>query len=103
MKKQRDDKSFTENPTSSYHVPVLLLETIEGLNIRPDGIYVDCTFGGGGHAKEILKQLDQKGKLIASTRTLMQRRIFRQMTGLYLFRTTSGICNAFSSSTAFER
>ena len=65
MKKQRDDKSSTENPTSSYHVPVLLHETISGLNIRPGGIYVDCTFGGGGHSKEVLKQLDLKGKLIA--------------------------------------
>ena len=41
----------------TYHKPVLLAESIEGLNIKPDGIYVDVTFGGGGHSKEILKNL----------------------------------------------
>ena len=48
----------------SYHQPVLLNECIEGLNIRPDGIYVDLTYGGGGHSKEILKRL-KTGRLIA--------------------------------------
>ncbi|MFC4723369.1 16S rRNA (cytosine(1402)-N(4))-methyltransferase RsmH [Geojedonia litorea] len=48
-----------------YHNPVLLRETVEGLNIKQDGIYVDVTFGGGGHSKEILKQLGPKGKLYA--------------------------------------
>ena len=48
-----------------YHKPVLLTETVQGLNIQPNGVYVDVTFGGGGHAKEILKCLDSEGKLIA--------------------------------------
>lgn len=47
-----------------YHNPVLLHESIKGLNIRPDGIYVDATFGGGGHSKEILRRLE-KGRVIA--------------------------------------
>ena len=46
-----------------YHVPALLTETIDGLNIKSDGVYVDCTFGGGGHAREILKRLGKHGKL----------------------------------------
>lgn len=48
----------------AYHIPALLNETIEGLNIKPDGVYVDVTFGGGGHAKEILKKLSTQGKLV---------------------------------------
>lgn len=48
-----------------YHMPVMPAEVVEALNIRPSGIYVDVTFGGGGHSREILKQLDDKGKLIA--------------------------------------
>jgi len=47
-----------------YHIPALLKESIDGLNIQPDGIYVDVTFGGGGHSMEILKRL-KTGKLIA--------------------------------------
>ncbi len=50
---------------NNYHVPVLLQECIEGLAIKPDGVYVDVTFGGGGHSREILKHLNDKGVLIA--------------------------------------
>ena len=48
-----------------YHDPVLLKKSVECLVTNPDGIYVDCTFGGGGHSKEILSQLSEKGKLFA--------------------------------------
>jgi len=48
-----------------YHNPVLLHPTVDGLNIKPDGVYVDVTFGGGGHSKEILKRLGPNGKLFA--------------------------------------
>jgi len=47
-----------------HHIPVLLNEVITGLNIKPSGIYVDCTMGGGGHSSEILKKLSSSGKLI---------------------------------------
>ena len=47
-----------------YHNPVLLQASVDGLNIKPDGIYVDVTFGGGGHSKEILKRLGPERKVI---------------------------------------
>jgi 16S rRNA (cytosine1402-N4)-methyltransferase len=49
----------------SYHNPVMLHESVDGLDIKKDGIYVDVTYGGGGHSKEILKRLGEKGRLIA--------------------------------------
>lgn len=48
-----------------YHIPALLDETIDGLHIKPGGVYVDVTFGGGGHSRAILSRLNEKGKLIA--------------------------------------
>lgn len=48
-----------------YHNPVLLKQSVDGLNINPDGVYVDVTFGGGGHSREILSRLGPKGKLFA--------------------------------------
>ena len=53
---------------SNYHIPVILEDTIEGLNIKPDGIYVDGTIGGAGHSKEIVKRLSDKGMLIGIDR-----------------------------------
>jgi 16S rRNA (cytosine1402-N4)-methyltransferase len=50
---------------TEYHSPVLLKESVDGLNINPDGVYVDVTFGGGGHSREILNRLGPNGKLIA--------------------------------------
>ena len=49
----------------TYHIPVLLKESIDGMSIKPNGVYVDVTFGGGGHSKEILSRLGENGKLYA--------------------------------------
>lgn len=52
------------NEEITYHVPVLLKESVDGMNIKPEGTYVDVTFGGGGHSKEILNRLGKNGKLL---------------------------------------
>jgi 16S rRNA (cytosine1402-N4)-methyltransferase len=57
--------SNDENQQQPYHVPVLLNEVLDTLSIKPDGVYVDCTFGGGGHSRAMLNQLGAEGKLIA--------------------------------------
>jgi 16S rRNA (cytosine1402-N4)-methyltransferase len=67
-KKLSNEKSTiqqTNNSSQDYHVPVLFNETIDSLNIHPDGIYVDCTFGGGGHSRGILERLNENGRLVA--------------------------------------
>lgn len=48
-----------------YHIPALLTETVDGLNVKLDGVYVDVTFGGGGHSREIMRRLGKKGKLVS--------------------------------------
>lgn len=50
---------------NAYHIPVLYNESLEALNIKPDGVYVDCTFGGGGHSRGILEKLSNAGRLVA--------------------------------------
>ena len=52
-----------EEKETSYHVPVMLDESVKGLNIQEGGIYVDVTFGGGGHSREIVKRMDSDGEL----------------------------------------
>ncbi|HWI92289.1 MAG TPA: 16S rRNA (cytosine(1402)-N(4))-methyltransferase RsmH [Flavisolibacter sp.] len=64
-KGKKNSSEKTHEELQSYHIPVLLNEVIESLNIKPNGIYVDCTFGGGGHSRSILQRLKEEGRLIA--------------------------------------
>jgi 16S rRNA (cytosine1402-N4)-methyltransferase len=68
MKKQHVSESqlpAASPDTTAYHIPVLLQEVLEQLKIKPDGTYVDCTFGGGGHSRAILERLGPGGRLVA--------------------------------------
>lgn len=60
MVRQNDERDMDMD---TYHIPVMLQQTVDGLDIRPDGTYVDLTYGGGGHSKEILRRLGEHGRL----------------------------------------
>lgn len=65
MPENENKKAIVEGNENTYHIPVLLNESIDALNINPSGVYVDCTFGGGGHARAILSHLNAQGRLYA--------------------------------------
>lgn len=63
--KKENNSAQSNTDSTAYHIPVLLTEVMQWLDIKPDGVYVDCTFGGGGHSRAILERLSEKGRLIA--------------------------------------
>lgn len=65
MPENENKEAIVEGNENTYHIPVLLNESIDALNINPSGVYVDCTFGGGGHARAILSRLNAQGRLYA--------------------------------------
>lgn len=68
MKESENTKNPSTDQQDTYHIPVMLKEATEALNIQPEGVYVDCTFGGGGHSREILEHLGNDGKLLVFDR-----------------------------------
>lgn len=64
MKNEQMIENRMEKEELTYHIPVLLMPSVDGMNIRPDGTYVDVTFGGGGHSREILSRLGDGGRLL---------------------------------------
>ena len=81
-----------EKDELTYHVPVLLKESVDGMNIHPDGTYVDVTFGGAGHSREILSRLGEGGRLRIPIRTRMPNGISSMIPASPLYAVTSAIC-----------
>lgn len=73
-----------------YHIPALLEDSINGLNIKPDGIYADVTFGGGGHSRAILGKLGDNGHLFGFDRDSDALKTLRMTHDLHLYIQTSG-------------
>ena len=81
-----------EKDELTYHVPVLLKESVDGMNIHPDGTYVDVTFGGAGHSREILSRLGEGGRLLGFDQDEdAERNIVNDPTSP-LYAATSAIC-----------
>ena len=77
---------------TTYHIPVLLMPSVDGMNIRPDGTYVDVTFGGGGHSREILSRLGDGGRLLGFDQDEDAERNIVNDPHFTLYAATSGIC-----------
>ena len=74
-----------EKDELTYHVPVLLKESVDGMNIRPDGTYVDVTFGGAGHSREILSRLGEGGRLLGFDQDEdAERNIVKRKTAVFI-------------------
>lgn len=81
-----------EKDELTYHVPVLLKESVDGMNIHPDGTYVDVTFGGAGHSREFFHALEKAGACWDSIRTRMPNGISSMIPTSPLYAATSAIC-----------
>lgn len=81
-----------EKDELTYHVPVLLKESIDGMNIHPDGTYVDVTFGGAGHSREILSRLGEGGRLLGFDQDEDAERNIVNDPHFTLYAVTSAIC-----------
>lgn len=87
---------------TTYHVPVLLKESVDAMNITPDGTYVDVTFGGGGHSREILSHLGNGGRLLGFDQDEdAERNIVNDRTSL-LYGAISVICIIFCATTILK-
>ena len=81
-----------EKDELTYHVPVLLKESVDGMNIHPDGTYVDVTFGGAGHSREILSRLGEGGRLLGFDQDEDAERNIVNDPHFPLYAATSAIC-----------
>lgn len=68
---QTNDQPDNNIDTPAYHIPALLRQSVDALDVRPDGVYVDVTLGGAGHTREILRRLGPRGGFTPSIATLM--------------------------------
>ena len=92
-----------EKDELTYHVPVLLKESVDGMNIRPDGTYVDVTFGGAGHSREILSRLGEGGRLLDLIRTKMPNGTLSTILISPLYAVISVTCTIFCVITTLNR
>ena len=95
MQNQTIDSNASKAFASSYHIPVLFQECLSHLNIKPNGVYVDATFGGGGHSKGILSMLGPEGRLMLLIKMPMRNKIYQKTIVLFLFQKISSIYNVF--------
>ena len=92
-----------EKDELTYHVPVLLKESVDGMNIRPDGTYVDVTFGGAGHSREILSRLGEGGRLLGFDQDEDAERTLSTILISPLYAVISVTCTIFCVITTLNR
>lgn len=85
---------------TTYHIPVLLMPSVDAMNIRPDGTYVDVTFGGGGHSREILSRLEDGGRLLSFDQDEDAERNIVNNPHLHSYAATSATCTTSYAITA---